>query len=82
MIQISSRCKICRGTVLPGSYTQGSDAGSMTCSYHVTKDVPPPHKSQADVYSLSGLPVTSVPQYTQKMVCKSPKTDVEERRET
>uniref|UniRef100_A0A3B3D593 BMERB domain-containing protein n=1 Tax=Oryzias melastigma TaxID=30732 RepID=A0A3B3D593_ORYME len=67
MIQISSRCKICRGTVLPGSYTQGSDAGSMTCSYHVTKDVPPPHKSQADVYSLSGLPVTSVPQYTQKM---------------
>ncbi|RVE69174.1 hypothetical protein OJAV_G00075180 [Oryzias javanicus] len=63
------RCAICHGSLLPGSYTQGSDAGSMTCAYHVTnnKVVPPQRKSQADVYSLSGLPVTSVPQYTQKL---------------
>lgn len=80
---ISTRCKVCHCTLLPGSYRPGSDAGSMTCAYHVTniKVVPPTGKSQADFYSLSGLPVTSVPQYTQKVVCESPKTKVEDRGE-
>ncbi|XP_004071993.2 MICAL-like protein 1 isoform X2 [Oryzias latipes] len=77
------RCKVCHCTLLPGSYRPGSDAGSMTCAYHVTniKVVPPTGKSQADFYSLSGLPVTSVPQYTQKVVCESPQTKVEDRGE-
>ncbi|XP_070703523.1 MICAL-like protein 1 [Pempheris klunzingeri] len=30
------RCKVCRSTLLHGSYTRGSDAGSLICTLHVT----------------------------------------------
>ncbi|KAM4635618.1 MICAL-like protein 1 [Polymixia lowei] len=30
------RCKVCRTTLIPGSYKQGSDAGSLICIHHIT----------------------------------------------
>uniref|UniRef100_UPI003AAB4ED4 MICAL-like protein 1 isoform X2 n=1 Tax=Centroberyx gerrardi TaxID=166262 RepID=UPI003AAB4ED4 len=30
------RCKVCCSTLLPGSYKQGSDAGSLICTHHIT----------------------------------------------
>ncbi|XP_056257322.1 MICAL-like protein 1 isoform X2 [Seriola aureovittata] len=30
------RCKVCHSTLLPESYTQGSDAGSLICAHHLT----------------------------------------------
>ena len=70
---------MCRSTLLPGSYTQGSDDGSLICTHHVTdsksSDLNLPIRSaedrprcefQAGYLSLGGLAVTSVPHYTKQ----------------
>ncbi|XP_034749114.1 MICAL-like protein 1 [Etheostoma cragini] len=73
------RCKVCRGTLLPGSYTQGSDGCSLICTHHITDskrslaDLKQQIKSTengpkcefpAGYVSVSGLAITSVPHYT------------------
>ncbi|XP_026201536.1 MICAL-like protein 1 isoform X2 [Anabas testudineus] len=75
------RCKVCRCTLLPEFYTQGSDAGSLICTYHTTDskstradfsqqigsaDYQPKSMFQTGYVSLSGLVVTGVPHYTMK----------------
>ncbi|KAM9346538.1 MICAL-like protein 1 [Symphorus nematophorus] len=75
------RCKVCCSTLLPGSYTQGSDAGSLICTHHTTdskstrvdlsqqigsSENRPKCTFQADYFSLGGLPIASVPHYTKK----------------
>ncbi|XP_022623222.1 MICAL-like protein 1 [Seriola dumerili] len=75
------RCKVCHSTLLPESYTQGSDAGSLICTHHLTDsqssrvdlgqqtgstDSRPQCKFQAGYLSLSGLAISSVPHYTKK----------------
>lgn len=75
------RCKVCHCTLLPEFYTQGSDAGSLICTHHITDSKStcvdlsqqigsthnqPKCKFQAGYVSLSGLAITSVPHYTMK----------------
>ncbi|XP_071330463.1 MICAL-like protein 1 isoform X2 [Trachinotus anak] len=75
------RCKLCRSTLLPESYTQGSDAGSLICTHHITDSestrvdlhlqtgCTQNHskcKFEAGYLSLGGLAITSVPHYTRK----------------
>ncbi|KAG8006407.1 MICAL-like protein 1 [Nibea albiflora] len=75
------RCKVCHKTLLPGSYTKGSDAGSLICSHHVTdsKNTPadinqqsrstanqPRRTSQTGYFSLGGLAISSIPHYTKQ----------------
>ncbi|TMS15173.1 MICAL-like protein 1 [Larimichthys crocea] len=75
------RCKVCHNTLLAGSYTKGSDAGSLICSHHVTdsKNTPadfnqqirsaanqPRCTSQTGYFSLGGLAITSIPLYTKQ----------------
>ncbi|XP_063326588.1 MICAL-like protein 1 isoform X2 [Pelmatolapia mariae] len=91
------RCKVCHATLLPQSYTQGSDAGSLICTYHATNskgthvDVSRQTGSQSKLqtvcYSLGGQPITSVPNYTKKtesqdtLGCKNAETGGTERKE-
>lgn len=72
---------MCNSTLLAESYTQGSDAGSLICTHHIT-DNKSIHvdlnqkfgstenrlkcKFQAGYFSLGGLAITSVPHYTMK----------------
>ncbi|KAM7386434.1 hypothetical protein PAMA_009177 [Pampus argenteus] len=75
------RCKLCHSTLLPGSYTKGSDAGFLICTHHITdnKNIPvdlrqqigstentPRCKFQGGDLSLSGLAVSTVPHYPEK----------------
>lgn len=77
---LSFRCKVCHSTLLAESYTQGSDAGSLICTQHITdsKSTPvqlrqqiestkntPKCKFQGGYLSLGGLAITSVPHYTE-----------------
>lgn len=72
---------MCRSTLLPGSYTQGSDDGSLICAHHITDskcsrvDLNLPIRStedrpkcefQAGYFSLGGQAITSVPHYTKQ----------------
>ncbi|KAI4822795.1 hypothetical protein KUCAC02_008323 [Chaenocephalus aceratus] len=79
MLLLSSRCKVCHSALLPGSYTQRSEDGSLVCSHHVTdrpsvelnRQVTPPEilptcKCEEGYVSLGGLAVTSVPYYGNK----------------
>ncbi|XP_030262287.1 MICAL-like protein 1 isoform X2 [Sparus aurata] len=65
------RCKVCRSTLLPGSYTQGSEAGSKS-SHRVfnqqigSADSRPKRASQTGHFSLGGLAITTVPHYAKK----------------
>lgn len=76
------RCKVCHCTLLPEFYTQGSDAGSLICTHHVTDrkstrfdfnqqigstNNQSKCKFHAGYVSLSGLAITSVPHYTMKI---------------
>ncbi|XP_069381777.1 MICAL-like protein 1 isoform X2 [Paralichthys olivaceus] len=73
------RCKLCHSTLLPESYTKGSDAASFICTDHLTdsKNIHVALKQQTgstedrpkrDLHSgyvsLGGLAVSSVPYYT------------------
>ncbi|XP_029945690.1 MICAL-like protein 1 [Salarias fasciatus] len=67
------RCKVCCSSLLPESYTQGSDPGSLICSYHITaskstcvnlnQQIASPNMEEASCYSLSGLAISGVPHY-------------------
>ncbi|XP_053299643.1 MICAL-like protein 1 [Pleuronectes platessa] len=74
------RCKLCHSTLLPESYTQGSDAASFICSDHFTDsknthvdlkqktgsaEDRPKRVPQSGYVSLCGLAVSSVPHYTE-----------------
>lgn len=76
---MSFRCRLCHSTLLPESYTGGSETGSLICTFHPTDDKStsvepdqrltstgngPKCKFQAGVYSLGGLAIPSVPHYT------------------
>lgn len=87
---LSFRCTVCHTTLLPQSYTQGSDAGSFICTYHTadskgtrvdaSEQTGSQSKLQPVYYSLAGLPITSIPHYTKKtesqarLVCKTAET--------
>lgn len=73
------RCKVCHSTLLPGSYTQRSEDGSLVCSHHITDrpsvelnqqvtspEILPKCKFEEGYVSLGGLAVTSVPYYGNK----------------
>ncbi|XP_073349746.1 MICAL-like protein 1 isoform X2 [Pagrus major] len=72
------RCKVCCSTLLPGSYTQGSEAGTLICTHHCKSSHPvfnqqigstdnrPKCVSQAGYFSLGGLAITTVPHYAKK----------------
>uniref|UniRef100_UPI0037E96244 MICAL-like protein 1 n=1 Tax=Semicossyphus pulcher TaxID=241346 RepID=UPI0037E96244 len=75
------RCKVCHSSLLPGLYTQGSDAGFLFCTYHITdsKSAPvdlnkliestenqPRCNFEEGYFSLGGLPISSVPHYPKK----------------
>lgn len=75
------RCKLCHSTLLPGSYTQGGDAGSLICSHHSSESRSShpdlrQHSgstqnlkratSQTACVSLSGLAISSIPCYTKE----------------
>ncbi|XP_069557432.1 MICAL-like protein 1 isoform X1 [Brachyistius frenatus] len=75
------RCKVCRSTLLPESYTQGSDTSSLICTCHVADNKSthvdlnqqirsPDNWTQRTIqtgyYSLGGSAITSVPCYTPK----------------
>ena len=77
---LSSRCKLCHSTLLPESYTRGSDAASFICSDHFTDsknshvdlkqksgstEDRPSRALQSGYVSLCGLAVSSVPHYTE-----------------
>lgn len=66
---------MCGSTILPGSYTQGSDAGTLVCSHHAAvPSHPSPREYRAageatecqpqEVSSLSGLVISSAPHYS------------------
>lgn len=72
---------MCHSTLLPGSYTEGSDACSLICTHHITDSKStrvdfnqqsgstenwPKCKFQAGYFSLDGLAISSVPHYTKK----------------
>ncbi|KAM6914465.1 MICAL-like protein 1 [Lycodopsis pacificus] len=74
------RCKVCRSTLLPESYTQGRDGGSLICTHHITDgkstsvdlaqqigstDDRNKCKFQAGYFSLGGSAISSVPHYTE-----------------
>ncbi|KAM6905378.1 MICAL-like protein 1 [Xenentodon cancila] len=76
------RCKVCHCTLLPGSFTQGRDTGSLICACHVTDsksvsadvdqdveltDIQPKCTFQAGFSSPGELTVTSVSHYTRKL---------------
>ncbi|XP_061566945.1 MICAL-like protein 1 isoform X2 [Cololabis saira] len=76
------RCKVCHCTLLPGSFTQGSDTGSLICACHVadskslnadvnqeveSTDNQPKCRFQAGLSSPGELTVTSVSHYTKKL---------------
>lgn len=78
---LSFRCKVCHSTLLPESYTQGSDAGFLICTHHITDSISthvdlnqqiestenrPKSTFQAGYISLGGLSITSVPHYNEK----------------
>ncbi|XP_059203260.1 MICAL-like protein 1 [Centropristis striata] len=69
------RCTVCRSTLLPGSYTQGGDDGSLICIHHITDsksshvDLSQQSRSteshfQPGYFSLGGSAISSVPHYT------------------
>ncbi|XP_044036656.1 MICAL-like protein 1 isoform X2 [Siniperca chuatsi] len=75
------RCKVCHNTLLPESYTQGSEACSFICTHHITDSKSTrvdlsqqigstenrsKCKLQAGYFSLSGLAISSIPHYTKK----------------
>ncbi|XP_075940380.1 MICAL-like protein 1 isoform X2 [Anarhichas minor] len=74
------RCKVCRSTLLPESYTQGRDAGSLICTHHIadgkntsvdlaqqigSTDDRTKCKFQAGYFSLGGSAISSIPHYTE-----------------
>lgn len=71
---------MCRNTLLPGSYTQGSDAGTLICTHHATgcsqSDLRQQDRSAEnqtkcqfqEALSLSGLVISSVPHYSRSTV--------------
>ncbi|XP_078126717.1 MICAL-like protein 1 isoform X1 [Sander vitreus] len=76
------RCKVCHSTLLPGSYTQGSDDGSLICTHHTSDSKSsgvdlnqqigstenrPKCEFQTGYFSVDGLAITSVPHYTKKL---------------
>ncbi|XP_028268792.1 MICAL-like protein 1 [Parambassis ranga] len=80
------RCKLCRSTLLAESYTQGSDSGSLICSYHTTDGTNSQlgfnqqtgsADNETGYYSLDGAAIARVPHYTKKtesqdgLVCKA-----------
>ncbi|XP_075888324.1 MICAL-like protein 1 isoform X2 [Nelusetta ayraudi] len=74
------RCAVCRSTLLPGSYTQGSAAGTLVCSHHAAvgsddasqqENRPAGDRTQCrvqEVSSLSGLVISSAPHYSRRAV--------------
>ncbi|CAJ1075814.1 MICAL-like protein 1 [Xyrichtys novacula] len=69
------RCKVCLSALLPGSYTQGSEAGFLCCIHHLTESKSDPvdlnqhigcTESEEGYFSLGGSLITSVPHYTKK----------------
>ncbi|KAM9393350.1 LOW QUALITY PROTEIN: MICAL-like protein 1 [Pholidichthys leucotaenia] len=91
------RCKVCHSTLLPLFYTQGSDPGSLICSYHTTESKSnlqtesttnqSKFKVHSGYYSLEGLPITRIPCYTKKadtqdrQACKTEELDKLEKKE-
>ncbi|KAM3597364.1 uncharacterized protein V6R79_003628 [Siganus canaliculatus] len=91
------RCKVCHSTLLPGSYTQASDAASLICTHHTTDsdisqevastDGRPKCAFQTGFFSLAGLPITSVPYYTKKtesqdrLVCRASNMEAEDQQQ-
>ncbi|XP_072225903.1 MICAL-like protein 1 isoform X3 [Leuresthes tenuis] len=88
------RCKVCLCTLLPGSYTQGSDTGSLICTYHVTDsktacrdithqirstDNRPKWEVQAAFHSLDGVAIIALPHYTQTTESQDRLPSVKER---
>lgn len=71
---------MCRNTLLPGSYTQGSDVGTLICTHHTTgcsqSDLSQQDRSAEnqtkcqfqEALSLSGLVISSVPHYSRNTV--------------
>lgn len=71
---------MCRNTLLPGAYTQGSDAGTLICTHHTTgcsqSDLREQDRSAEnqtkcqfqEALSLSGLVISSVPHYGRNTV--------------
>ncbi len=71
---------MCHSTLLAGSYTKGSSAGSLICTHHTdgkntcpdlsqqtgSTENQPNCKFQAGFFSLSGLAITTVPHYAKK----------------
>lgn len=80
-------CRQCHSSLLPGSYTQGSDANSLICTHHDNKHSATTftHKYSCGYLSLSGLAVSGVPHYSRKtesrdgQVCKTPQIQGKER---
>lgn len=82
---LSFRCTVCHSTLLPQSYTQGSDAGSLICSHHKSTQ-PRSEGTFQGVFSLDGLPIASAPQYSENTqstadgsVCKTADMEWKER---
>ncbi|XP_029913383.1 MICAL-like protein 1 isoform X2 [Myripristis murdjan] len=86
------RCKVCRSTLLPGSYKQGSDAGSLICTHHTTdsKDTRvdlsqqiestehlPKFKCRQTALSFGGF--THPPYYTEKTESQDKRVETEGR---
>lgn len=92
---LSFRCTVCHSTLLPQSYTQGSDAGSLICTLHKTTQpgqvASAQNRSEGTfqvVFSLDGLPIASAPHYsentesTDRSVCKTADMEWKERQGT
>ncbi|XP_051243111.1 MICAL-like protein 1 isoform X2 [Dicentrarchus labrax] len=75
------RCRVCHSSLLPGSYSRGSEAGSLICTHHKkdskstfvslnqrigSTENRPKCKFQTGYFSLGGSAITSVPHYTKK----------------
>lgn len=57
---------MCHSTLLPGSYTRGSEAGFLFCSHHTGDSLEnwPKCKVEEGYFSLGGSLISSVPCYT------------------
>ncbi|XP_074553686.1 MICAL-like protein 1 isoform X2 [Halichoeres trimaculatus] len=80
------RCRVCHSTLLPGSYTRGSEAGVFFCSHHTGDSLEnwPKSKSEEGYFSLGGSLISSIPHYTKNTETQErlvPETAVKELQE-
>ena len=73
-MSLSNRCRLCRNTLLPGSYREGEDPGSLVCSHHCSaiESSHPDLSRQEEAGSTELLPKVVTQEVTSQRDARSP----------